>query len=314
MPVFNIHHITKYEYDRPVKESVNEIKIFPFADYTQETLHHQVNITGHPDIFMIHDYWGNRAGMFNLMAPHKELVIESKLIVRALGQAFNSQLDANLASLKDEIANNLSLLELSKITELELRDKINETVQEFYTPDLPVHAIIEKCGNFIFNEFKYIKGITTIETTVKEILEHRSGVCQDFAHVMLEMLRSLGIPCRYVSGYVCPNKSGMRGEGATHAWIEAWLPGSGWVGNDPTNNVWVTNNHVKLAVGRNFRDCTPIKGTFKGPARQSLSVYVSLGYEDGHTFEEKNKVKMELLPGTDELPEYIESFAGQQQQ
>ena len=252
--------------------------------------------------------------MFNLLAPHKELVIESKLIVRALGQAFNSELDANLVSLKDEIANNLSLLELSKITEIELRDKINETVQEFYTPDLPVHAIIEKCGNFIFNEFKYIKGITTIETTVKEILEHRSGVCQDFAHVMLEMLRSLGIPSRYVSGYVCPNKSGMRGEGATHAWIEAWLPGSGWVGNDPTNNVWVTNNHVKLAVGRNFRDCTPIKGTFKGPARQSLSVYVSLGYEDGHTFEEKNKVKMELLPGIEELPEYIESFAGQQQQ
>jgi len=314
MPVFNIHHITKYEYDRPVKESVNEIKIFPFADFTQETLHHQVNITGHPDIFMIHDYWGNRAGMFNLLAPHKELVIESKLIVRALGQAFNSQLDANLASLKDEIANNLSLLELSKITEIELRDKINETVQEFYTPDLPVHAIIEKCGNFIFNEFKYIKGITTIENTVKEILEHRSGVCQDFAHVMLEMLRSLGIPSRYVSGYVCPNKSGMRGEGATHAWIEAWLPGSGWVGNDPTNNVWVTNNHVKLAVGRNFRDYTPIKGTFKGPARQSLSVYVSVGYEDGHTFEEVNNVKMEVLPGTDELPEYVESFAGQQQQ
>jgi transglutaminase-like putative cysteine protease len=314
MPVFNIHHITKYEYDRPVKESVNEIKIFPFADFTQETLHHQVNITGHPDIFMIHDYWGNRTGMFNLMAPHKELVIESKLIVRALGQAFISQLDANLASLKNETANNLSLLELSKITEIELRDMINETVQEFYQPELPVHAIIEKCGNFIFNEFKYIKGITTIETTVKEILEHRSGVCQDFAHVMLEMLRSLGIPSRYVSGYVCPNKSGMRGEGATHAWIEAWLPGTGWVGNDPTNNVWVTNNHVKLAVGRNFRDCTPVKGTFKGPARQSLSVYVSLGYEDGHTFEESNKVKMEVLPGTDELPEYSESFAGQQQQ
>ena len=85
MPVFNIHHITKYEYDRPVKESVNEIKIYPFADPTQETLHHQVNITGHPDIFMIQDYWGNRTGMFNLIAPHKELVIESKLIVRTLG-------------------------------------------------------------------------------------------------------------------------------------------------------------------------------------------------------------------------------------
>jgi transglutaminase-like putative cysteine protease len=315
MPVFNIHHITKYEYDRPVKESVNEIKIFPFADFTQETLNHQVIITGQPDIFMIQDYWGNRSGMFNLIAPHRELVIESKLIVRTLGPSTISQTnETNLVSLKKETANNLSLLELSKITEIDLRDKINETVQEFYKPDLSIHTVIERCGDFIFNQFNYLKGITTIETTVKEILEHRSGVCQDFAHVMLEMLRSLGIPSRYVSGYICPNKSDMRGEGATHAWIEAWIPGSGWVGNDPTNNVWVTNHHVKLAVGRNFKDCTPAKGTFKGPARQSLSVYVSIGYEDGNTFEEVNKVKMEVLPGIDELPEYIESFAGQQQQ
>ncbi len=129
MPVFNIHHITKYEYDRPVKESVNEIIIYPFTDFTQETLHHQVNITGQPDIYMVHDYWGNRTGMFNLMAPHKELVIESKLIVRTLGKENISQwADSNLASLKDETANNLSLLELSKITEVDLREKINQTV------------------------------------------------------------------------------------------------------------------------------------------------------------------------------------------
>ena len=315
MPVFNIHHITKYEYDRPVKESVNEIKIFPFADFSQETLHHDINITGQPDIYVVYDYWGNRSGMFNLMVPHRELVIESKLIVRALGKSTTAPPnDVNLASLIKETANNLSLLELSKITEIDLRERINETVREFYKPDLSVHTIIEKCGSFIFDQFSYVKGITTIETTVREILEHRSGVCQDFAHVMLEMLRSLGIPCRYVSGYICPNESGMRGEGATHAWIEAWMPGSGWVGNDPTNNIWVTNHHVKLAVGRNFSDCTPVKGTFKGPAWQSMSVYVSVGYEDGHTREEINKVKTEVLPGTGELPEYNENYAGQQQQ
>jgi transglutaminase-like putative cysteine protease len=315
MPVFNIHHITKYEYDRPVKESVNEIRIYPFSDSGQETLHLQLNITTHPDIYVIQDYWGNRAGMFNLMASHKELVIESKLIVRTLGQAniaLNHQ--ASLETLKNAIADNLSLLELSKINAIEIREQINALVNEFYTHDMPVATIIEKCGDYIFHHFNYIKGITTIETTVEEILEHRSGVCQDFAHVMLEMLRSLGIPSRYVSGYICSNKNGMRGEGATHAWIEAWIPGNGWAGNDPTNNVWVTNHHVKLAVGRNFNDCSPIKGTFKGPARQSLSVYVSVGYEDGQTFEEINNVKLESIPGTDELPEYKESFAGQQQQ
>lgn len=316
MSVFNIHHITKYEYDRPVKESVNEIRIYPFSDNGQETLHHQLNITTHPDVYIMQDYWGNRVGMFNLMSSHKELMIESKLIVRTLGQSDISlnQL-ATPDTLKKEIADKLFLLELSKIREVELKGQISTLVNEFYTSNMPVASIIEKCGDYIFNQFNYIKGITTIETTVEEILEHRSGVCQDFAHVMLEMLRSLGIPSRYVSGYICPNKNGMRGEGATHAWIEAWIPGNGWVGNDPTNNVWVTNHHVKLAVGRNFNDCSPIKGTFKGPARQSLSVYVSVGYEDGQTFEEINKVKLESAPSpSDELPEYIESFAGQQQQ
>jgi transglutaminase-like putative cysteine protease len=314
MPVFNIHHITKYEYDRPVKESVNEIRLYPFADNAQETLHHQLHITTQPDIFMVQDYWGNRSGMFNLMASHKELVIESKLIVRTLGQPdISLDKQAGIETLKHAIADNLSLLELSKVNEMELREQIAAMVNEFYTEGMPVATIVEKCGDYVFNHFKYIKGITTIETTVEEILEHRSGVCQDFAHVMLEMLRSLGIPSRYVSGYICPNKNGMRGEGATHAWIEAWIPGNGWVGNDPTNNVWVTNHHVKLAVGRNFNDCSPIKGTFKGLARQSLSVYVSVGYEDGQTFEEINKVKMESIPGDDELPD-IESFAEQQQQ
>ncbi|RYY60829.1 MAG: transglutaminase family protein [Chitinophagaceae bacterium] len=170
------------------------------------------------------------------------------------------------------------------------------------------------CAEFVYKNFQYIKGITTIETTVREILEIRSGVCQDFAHLMLELLRNLDIPCRYVSGYICPNKNGMRGEGATHAWVEAWIPNSGWAGIDPTNNVWVTDTHVKLAVGRNFTDCTPVKGTFKGLARQSLSVYVSVGYEDGQTFEEMNKVKVGDLHSPEDIPEYIDHEEQQQQQ
>lgn len=315
MPVFNIHHVTKYEYDRPVKEGVNEIRIYPFSHSGQEILHHQLNITTQPDIFITHDYWGNQVGMFNVMTAHKELVIESKLIVRTLG---NVNMPPDDQSVLDELpfytADNFSLLELSKVNEIELKDRVNALVNEFYTPGMAISAIIEKCGDYIFKHFKYIKGITNIETTVSEILEHRSGVCQDFAHVMLEMLRSLGIPSRYVSGYICPNKNGMRGEGATHAWIEAWIPRIGWIGHDPTNNTWVNNHHVKLAVGRDFNDCSPIKGTFKGPARQSLSVYVSVGYEDGNTFEEINNVKLESVPGKDELPEYLESFKGQQQQ
>lgn len=316
MPVFNIHHITKYQYDRPIKESVNEIRIYPFNCNTQETLFHQLNITDNPDILEINDYWGNQVGMFNLMPAHKELIIESKLIIRTLG---NTNLPVNstatLAQLREEVSFNLNLLELAQLKETDLHEQLQHITDAFYTPDMPVALIVGKCSEHIFRDFKYIKGITNIETTVKEILQHQSGVCQDFAHVMLEVLRKLQIPSRYVSGYICPNKDGMRGEGATHAWVEAWIPGYGWTGIDPTNNVWVTNKHVKLAVGRDFNDCSPIKGTFKGPARQSLSVYVSVGYEDGNTFEELTDVTMQSIDESgQDIPAYMESFAGQQQQ
>ena len=104
----------------------------------------------------------------------------------------------------------------------------------------------------------------------------------------------------------------MRGEGATHAWVEAWIPQLGWTGIDPTNNVWVTTHHVKLAVGRNFNDCTPAKGTFKGLARQTLSVYVSVGYEDGQIFEELNDVEMVITEAALEA-ERMAMEAAQQQ-
>ena len=105
----------------------------------------------------------------------------------------------------------------------------------------------------------------------------------------------------------------MRGEGATHAWIEAWIPNQGWVGIDPTNNIWVTNTHVKLAVGRNFSDCTPVKGTFSGPARQTLSVFVSVSYEDGNSFEDSSRVKMHAQASSIIEDDIAEVFAAQQQ-
>jgi hypothetical protein len=315
MPVFNIHHITKYEYDRPVKESVNKIRIYPFADNKQEALYHELNITSQPDILVMTDYWGNRSGTFNLMQSHKEMIIENKLIVRTLGSTQPStETLAGFDELKNEVSNNLALLELSRIEEVDLRNEMSKMLEEIYEPGMGVSAVVEKCSHYIYNSFNYIKGITNIETTVGEILEHRSGVCQDFAHVMLEMLRSLQIPSRYVSGYICPNKNGMRGEGATHAWVEVWIPSTGWTGIDPTNDAWVTNHHVKLAVGRNFNDCSPVKGTFKGLARQSLSVFVSVSYEDGNTFDNVTSVKLEPQPGASELPDILETLAGQQQQ
>lgn len=293
MPVFKIHHITKYEYDRLVKESVNEIRILPYQCPEQEVLQHTLNITGNPPLHTFSDYWGNQTGTFNLLQPHRELVIENRLIVRTTGSSTHTiNYQAGFGELAQETVANLTLLELSRPDHIESFKAIMDIVSAIYGKSKSIAAVVEESGRYIYKNFQYTKGITTTETTVDEILAHQGGVCQDFAHVMLQLLRSMAIPSRYVSGYICPNKSGMRGEGATHAWVEAWIPGHGWAGIDPTNNIWVTNKHVKLAVGRNFNDCSPIKGTFKGQADQSLSVYVSVGYEDGKTFEEVNNVQL----------------------
>jgi transglutaminase-like putative cysteine protease len=297
-----------------VRESVNEIKIFPFACLEQEVLSHELHITGVPELQVFNDYWGNKTGVFNVLSLHNKLIIESKLVLRTTAP---SQLRINFHSgfneLLSDVNSDLKLIELSEADNINNQPAIDEIIQKIASDKKSVAALIERCAEYIFKYFSYIKGITDIETTVDDILEHRSGVCQDFAHLMLQVLRTLRIPSRYVSGYICSNKSGMRGEGATHAWIEAYISGYGWAGIDPTNNVWVTNKHVKLAVGRHFADCSPIKGTFKGPAHQRLSVYVSVGYEDGNVFEEMNNVQMQMQP--DKKEELIdENFAGQQQQ
>lgn len=292
MPTYRIHHITSYEYDHPVTESVNEVRIFPYACAEQEVLQHDLLITGQPEVQYYIDYWGNRAGVFTLVPAHTELIIESKILVRTLPPGnLAMQSNAGFEQLKEETGANLTLLELSKAEGIKQQDAIDEILRQIHQPWKSVAATVQDCSQYIYSHFRYIKGITNVETTVDEILLHKTGVCQDFAHVMLQVLRSLHIPSRYVSGYICPNRSGLRGEGATHAWVETYISGAGWAGIDPTNNIWVTNNHVKLAVGRNFSDCSPVKGSFKGPATQNLFVFVSVGYENGEHFEERTHVR-----------------------
>jgi transglutaminase-like putative cysteine protease len=291
MPVFKIHHITRYEYDTLVKESINEVRVFPYQCPEQEVLQYHLYITGSPNVFTFTDYWRNTVGSFNLLVPHRELIIESKLLVRTVAEPEKTFVDRGFEALERDVGSLLPMLELSSADPIEGQETITNIVSGIYSQDKSIAAIVKESSEYIYQYFQYIKGITNIETTVDEILEHKSGVCQDFAHVLLQLLRTMKVPSRYVSGYICPNKNGMRGEGATHAWVEAWIPGSGWTGIDPTNNVWVTNKHVKLAVGRDFKDCTPIKGSFKGAAEQKLSVHVSVGYEDGETFEDINDVQ-----------------------
>ena len=315
MPLFTIHHITKYTYDRPVRESTNQIKIFPYAHPGQELQNQKLVITGDPSVNLFADYWGNTVGWFVVNEAHKELIIDSKLIVNVKSSNTINPVALSKFSdweiLRGAVSSDMKTLDLATPESIQAKMELSAMVQDLrHSRDTPA-MFIQRCSEYIFETFEYKKGITTIETTVDEILEHKSGVCQDFAHVLLEMLRSLSIPSRYVSGYICPNQDGVRGAGATHAWVEVYLPSSGWVGIDPTNNTWVSDQHVVLAVGRHFNDCSPVKGTFKGPANQALSVFVSVGYENGHVFEDHHAVQMTLEPSTIPLIDY--DAAAQQQ-
>lgn len=294
MAVFKIVHLTKYQYNYPIKESINEIRLFPHHFDNQEVLQYQLLITHNPNVDISEDYYGNRVGNFNVLDVHTEMAIESRMLVRVNHSLKIPDIDAtSVEDIQEEKERSILLLRLCYLDNIQKQNEIEAILKEINIENKSIIEIAQQCNAYVFENFTYTKGITNIETTVDEILTLKKGVCQDFAHILLQLLRTAGIPSRYVSGYICPNESGLRGEGATHAWVEIYTPKQGWLGLDPTNNIWTMDNHVRLSVGRNFSDCTPIKGTFKGLARQTLSVCVSIGYEDGRQFEEINDVKLQ---------------------
>jgi transglutaminase-like putative cysteine protease len=316
MAVFKIVHLTKYQYNYPIKESINEIRLFPHHFDNQEVLQYQLLITHNPDVDISEDYYGNRVGNFNVLDVHTEMTIESRMLVRVNHSLKIPEIDAtSVEDIQEEKERSILLLRLCYLDNIQKQNEIEAILKEINIENKSIIEIAQQCNAYVFENFTYTKGITNIETTVDEILTLKKGVCQDFAHILLQLLRTAGIPSRYVSGYVCPNESGLRGEGATHAWVEIYTPKQGWLGLDPTNNIWTMDNHVRLSVGRNFSDCTPIKGTFKGLARQTLSVCVSIGYEDGRQFEEINDVKLQEVSSRVQAQlDYMDHLQQQQQQ
>jgi transglutaminase-like putative cysteine protease len=316
MAIFKIVHTTKYQYSWPIKESINEIRLFPHHFENQDVVQYQLLISQNPVVEIFEDYYGNRVGSFNTLESHSEMTIESRMLLRVNHSLKIPEIDnLKLADLVSKKEKSIKLLRLSYPETIRKQKEILDILDEIDYADKPIIEIAQLCNQYIHTHFTYTKGITNIETTLDELLEIKKGVCQDFAHILLQLVRTAGIPARYVSGYICPNESGQRGEGATHAWVEIYSPSQGWLGLDPTNNIWTMDNHVKLSVGRNFTDCTPVKGTFKGITRQTLSVGVSVGYEDGRHFEEINDVVLqEISVEIEDQLNHIELLQEQQRQ
>ncbi|WP_207427558.1 transglutaminase family protein [Pedobacter sp. SYSU D00535] len=279
MPEFTIKHITSYLYRGEVYDSANQIILYPISDEYQEVQSQELLITGNPQIAHHTDYYGNKIGTFTVREPHTYLEILSRLkvVTRARPIPEDTIFAGEQWTELEKLQKRMPYVDFLNIEHFSFSDEIAAIIKTERV-QTPFKTALHFC-RYVYENFEYIPGITNVETQPDEIWKLKAGVCQDFAHMLLVMLRHIRIPSRYVSGYICPNKNGMRGEGATHAWVESFIPGYGWMGLDPTNNCIVNDTHVRLAVGRNFTDCSPVKGVYRGNPEHQLKVNVTVSYQ-----------------------------------
>jgi transglutaminase-like putative cysteine protease len=321
MPRFKIHHITRYTYEVPVRDSANQIMLYPLRDQFQDVLKQELLITGEPGLEVYTDYYGNQVGSFMHAEPHNELAIDSRIDIITRSKPLPT--DTRTREEQWELLRNLRCtvpyIDFLKQEKFQASGEVRELAHKEQSRQLSPLEAAKKLNEYLYNNFQYIKGVTSVESTLDEVWNLKAGVCQDFAHMLLVMLRMIDIPARYVSGYVCPERSKMRGEGATHAWVEAYIPYYGWLGLDPTNDCIVNDLHVRLAVGRSFIDCSPVRGTYKGTSNHKLEVGVSVSYEDGYVQEEMMTTTLTPQPirngdNSNSYRRYMEMIQQQQQQ
>lgn len=278
MPTFYIKHLTQYTYSGTVIDAANKILLYPVTDAFQKVIAQKININTNPTIENHFDYFNNKVGSFMIAEPHNRLTIESDLEVDVYPRLFpedSTEASLQWAALKERI-HDTAFIDFYKYKPFSGSQEVTSFLKTFDKTTVTPYQFLQALSRFIFDEFKYIKGITSVTTTLDEVWKLKSGVCQDFTNFMLQAARMMGIPARYVSGYLCPYESISRGEGATHAWIEAYIPEYGWLGFDPTNNIIATEHHVRLAVGRDYNDCAPVKGVFRGKVKDTLIVKVTV--------------------------------------
>jgi transglutaminase-like putative cysteine protease len=290
MPSYTIKHITRYSYAAEVVDGANQIMLYPLSDERLQVARHEVCVSSDsgnrhgPPIDTYVDAFGNTVGVFTVLEPHTVLVIESSAEVTTHPIQFpmdEQPAEQQWQDLRSRQCDPAFIDFLAPEDFKSLMD-VKTTLSRLTSPaEKPLkNALL--LSEYVFDNFEYRQGVTNVETPAEDIWHLKAGVCQDFAHILLALLREVGIPARYVSGYVCPKKeegeAQVRGIGATHAWVEAYIPFYGWLGLDPTNNTIVNDGHVRMAIGRNFPDCTPVKGTYKGIGTHKLHVSVHIDY------------------------------------
>ncbi len=282
--IYRVRHVTTYEYSDPVSVSHHILRLTPrqFAGQVERFARISVHPVPQVQSTTHTDYFGNTVTAFSLQEPHDRLTVEatSELeVIPASPPDFSRSPSWELV--RDTIADDIDSCQFAYDSK---RVQSKPALADYAAPSFPANRpILEAAQDLtarIHKDFRFDTKATEVTTPVETFFEKRRGVCQDFSHLQIACLRSLGLPARYVSGYLRtippPGKPRLVGADASHAWCSVWCPGTGWVDFDPTNNCVPTGGHITVAWGRDYSDVSPIHGVLLGGARHTLNVAVDV--------------------------------------
>lgn len=285
--IYNIRHLTAYSYDRTVASARLVLRVTPRDEDGQRTLAYALKISPQPlSIDTERDFYGNTVNTVTIDTEHQELSIEAVSTVELTHQAalplsgepWEEVSDAVLLS--RDLTGSAPVHFMFASPRIQLSPDVTNYARESFKPGRGILEASRDLIQRIRKDFDYKPETTDINTPLVEAFRQRQGVCQDFAHIMIAGLRGLGLPAAYVSGYIRtippPGEKRLEGADATHAWVSVWCGASGWLGFDPTNAIDVGNDHIALAVGRDFSDVSPVYGVFVGSGGTELEVEVDV--------------------------------------
>jgi|SRR5579859_1296635 len=281
MNFYSIRHLTRFRYKRPVSESIMETRMHPRSDHSQHCLSFSLAVSPRCRVFSYRDHYGNNVQHFDIPGEHDQLVIVAESLVEQQMQidvpAFLAPDAWNMLDVMVKEGDYGEMLLPSTFAVptpslLEMARKLDVTRRD--DPLMVVHELNKQ----LYEYFDYVPRSTRVDSPIDEAIASRQGVCQDFAHTMIALLRHIGIPARYVSGYLYRSREDhdRSTPDASHAWVEVLLPHLNWVGFDPTNDLIAFQRHIRTAVGRDYADVPPTHGVFRGKTESELYVAVQV--------------------------------------
>lgn len=285
---YHVSHRTRYHYHDPVSLAHNQTRLTPRSTRNQSCLSSEIRVRPAPATLEPWiDYFGNTVHFFSLEEPHEELLVAATSVVEVRAPAAPAAaqiLTWNDVSQRCAAPADEETLAAAQFTfESPLVRRIPEAYDyavSSFPAGRPLLPAVLELTQRIYRDFRYRPGSTSVHTSPGEVLQRREGVCQDFAHLEICCLRTLGLPARYVSGYLLtdppPGQPKLVGADASHAWVAVYFPGAGWIDFDPTNNQLVSDRYVTVAWGRDFSDVSPLRGLFLGGGRHAVHVEVDV--------------------------------------